>query len=127
MERFEFYKNVGDVTFEKMKQVVNKMDLITFCLEDLKGCEKLYGLMFIFTELGDLEQPDIDLIKKTSILIIGDMMNLEDDMINNFVDVIVETFHSFDKLSDGYLVNHNFVEMEKYLDMRITASLEQNN
>jgi hypothetical protein len=125
--RLNFFKNVRDVTFEKMKEVVHKMDLIDFCLKELKGCEKLYGLMYIFTELGDLEQPDIHLIRKTNILVIGDMMNMDTYFINSMCDMIVDNFYSFDRLKDGYLVNHNFVEMEKYIEMRINAAHERKN
>jgi hypothetical protein len=106
-----------------------KDDLITYCLEELKGCEKMYGIMFIFVETdGDeLSKEDKEMIEFCTILIIGDMFNFSTDFVNMMCDDIFDNFYSFDKLRDGYLVTHNFVEMEKYLKMRKTASQEQNN
>ena len=126
MKRFKYYKQIQDITFDKLKQQEGQ-DLITYCLEELQGCEKLYGLMFIFTELGDMDEEDKDLISKSTILIIGDMMKFEDEIVNAFANRIVDTFYSFDKLRDGYLVNHNYDEMEKYLEMRKSIGQEQNN
>jgi hypothetical protein len=125
MNRLEYYKEIGDVTLAKLGN--QGQDLITYCLDELQGCEKLYGLMFIFTEMGNMDEEEKDLVKKSTALIIGDMVKFEDEIINAFVNRIVETFHSFDKLKDGYLVNHNYDEMEKYLEMRMSAGKEQNN
>jgi hypothetical protein len=110
---------VSESALDKLEEQRNKMDLITCCLENLEGCEKLYGLMFIFTQLGDLKDNDeLNLIKTTSLLIIGDMVELDDDLINEIIDKTIDNFYSFDKLKDGYLVTHNFDEMKNYLDMR---------
>jgi hypothetical protein len=117
MERIKFFRKIGDVTLAKLEEKRGQ-DLITYCLEELQGCEKLYGLMFIFTQLGDLKEEDSFLIGLTSTLVIGDMMNMEDEFINRMTDNIIESFYSFDRLKDGYLVNHNFDEMEKYLEIR---------
>jgi hypothetical protein len=125
MNRLEYYKEIGDVTLAKLGN--QGQDLITYCLDELQGCEKLYGLMFIFTEMGNMDEEEKDLVKKSTALIIGDMVKFEDEIINAFVNRIVETFYSFDKLKDGYLVNHNYDEMEKYLEMRMSAGKEQNN
>jgi hypothetical protein len=125
MNRLEYYKEIGDVTLAKLGN--QGQDLITYCLDELQGCEKLYGLMFIFTEMGNMDEEEKDIVKKSTALIIGDMVKFEDEIINAFVNRIVETFHSFDKLKDGYLVNHNYDEMEKYLEMRMSAGKEQNN
>ena len=124
-KRFKFFKKIGNNTITKIQE--QKGDLITYCLEELQGCEKLYGLMFIFTEMGDMEEEDKELIRFSTTIIIGDMLNLKIDFINHMVDNIVDSFYSFDRLRDGYLVNHNFVEMEKYLKMRKSVGEEQNN
>ena len=124
--RFNFYKSIRDSTIDKLRE--KEQDLITFCLEELEGCEKLYGLMFIFVEMGnDLDDEDKKLIEFCTILIIGDMAQMERSFVNNMIDNIIDNFYSFDKLRDGYLVNNNYEEMNKYLEMRKTASQEQNN
>jgi hypothetical protein len=127
-ERFNFYKSVRDSTMSKL--IEQKNDLITYCLEELEGCEKLYGLMFIFVETDNndnVDKEDKELIEFCTILMIGDMLKFENELINALVNRVVDLFYSFDKLRDGYLVTHNFVEMEKYLKMRKTAGQEQNN
>ena len=124
-KRYKFYKKVADTTIDKLKE--KEQDLITYCLEELEGCEKLYGLMFIFTETGDMEEEDKDLIRFSTTLIIGDMMNMKTDFINPMIDNIVDEFYSFDRLRDGYIVNHNYDEIERYLHMRKTTGQEQNN
>jgi hypothetical protein len=122
-KRYDFYMMVSESALDKLEEQRNKMDLITYCLENLEGCEKLYGLMFIFTQLGDLDDNDeLNLIKTTSLLIIGDMVELDDDLINEIIDKAIDNFYSFDKLKDGYLVTHNFDEMKNYLDMRINLA-----
>ena len=118
-KRYDFYMMVSESALDKLEEQRNKMDLITYCLENLEGCEKLYGLMFIFTQLGDLDDNDeLNLIKTTSLLIIGDMVELDDEFINEIIDKAIDNFYSFDKLKDGYLVTHNFDEMKNYLNMR---------
>jgi hypothetical protein len=117
-KRFDFYKYIADSTIEKLEAQRNKMDLITYCLDELKGCEKLYGLMFIFTEIGKLAPEDADLIRYTNVLIIGDMMNLDDAFVEDVADKVVDSFYTFAKVNDGYLVDHNYVEMQRYFDMR---------
>ena len=124
--RFNFYKSIRDSTIDKLRE--KEQDLITFCLEELEGCEKLYGLMFIFVEMGkDLDDEDKKLIEFCTILIIGDMAQMKRNFVINMIDNIIDNFYSFDKLRDGYLVNHNYDEMNKYLEMRKTAGQEQNN
>ena len=49
------------------------------------------------------------------------------NFVNNMIDNIIDNFYSFDKLRDGYLVNNNYDEMNKYLEMRNTSGQEQNN
>jgi hypothetical protein len=125
--RFNFYKSVRDSTMIKLRE--KNDDLITYCLEELEGCEKMYGLMFIFVEMdGDeIGKEDRELIEFCTILIIGDMAQQQTEFINRTCNTIIDEFYSLDKLRDGYLVTHNFIEMEKYLKMRKTASQEQNN
>tara|TARA_R110000868_G_scaffold76018_1_gene219045 strand:- start:1803 stop:2216 length:414 start_codon:yes stop_codon:yes gene_type:complete len=128
IDRLNYYLKVSDVTIDKLQ--VQKNDLITYCLEELEGCERLYGLMFIFTQMDEndnVEVEDRDLIRKCTTLIIGDMINQPQDFVNEMVETIVDEFYTFDRLKEGYLVTHNFIEMEKYLNMRINASKVTNN
>ena len=128
IDRLNYYLKVSDVTIDKLQE--KKDDLITYCLEELEGCERLYGLMFIFTEVdesGNVGSEDKELIRKCSTLIIGDMINQPQDFVNEMVETIVGEFYTFDRLKEGYLVTHNFDEMEKYLNMRINASKATNN
>ena len=128
IDRLKYKLKLSYVTIYKIKK--NKDDLITYCLEELEGCERLYGLMFIFTEVdesGNVGSEDKELIRKCSTLIIGDMINQPQDFVNEMVETIVGEFYTFDRLKEGYLVTHNFDEMEKYLNMRINASKATNN
>lgn len=125
--RFNFYKSIRDTTMTKLKEQNN--DLITYCLEELEGCEKMYGLMFIFVEMDSdkIDDEEKRLIEFCTILIIGDMAQQQTEFINRMCNTIIDNFYFLDKLRDGYLVTHNFDEMNKYLEMRKTAGQEQNN
>ncbi len=126
-KKLDFYKSVTDSTLDKFNER-NFKDLITYCLEELEGCEKMFGLMFIFTEIDeDVSPEDKEMIKFCTILIIGDMMNMDRDFTNSMCDSIIDVFYSFDRLKDGYLVTYDYPEMSRYLEMRKTAVKESYN
>ena len=90
-KKLEFYKTITDSTLDKFNER-NFQDLITYCLEELQGCEKMFGLMFIFTEMDkDVSTEDKEMIKFCTILIIGDMMEMDsyftNSMCNNIIDL----------------------------------------
>lgn len=91
-------------------------------MEDLKGAEKLYGLQFYFTtsEEVELNENEKDLITFTHSLIIGDLMNEDEELRNSLIDNVIDSFYDFDKLRDGYLVNHKFDDMEEFMEQRKT-------
>jgi hypothetical protein len=126
-KKLEFYKTITDSTLDKFNER-NFQDLITYCLEELQGCEKMFGLMFIFTEMdNDVSPEDKDMIKFCTILIIGDMMEMDSYFTNSMCDNIIDMFYSFDKLKDGYLVTYDFPEISRYLEMRKKAVEESYN
>jgi hypothetical protein len=55
------------------------------------------------------------------------MAEQETEFINRTCNTIIDEFYSLDKLRDGYLVTHNFIEMEKYLEMRRNPNKVINN
>lgn len=126
-KKLDFYNSVLDSTLDKFNER-NFQHLISYCLEELQGCEKMFGLMFIFTEMdNDVSPEDKEMIKFCTILIIGDMMNMDKHFTNSMCDNIIDMFYSFDKLKDGYLVTYDFPEMNRYLEMRKTAVEESYN
>ena len=116
-KKFDYFKNIGDTTIAKFKE--QKDDLMTYCMEELQGCERIYGLMFIFTVMEDkMDYEEKELIATCTALIIGDMLEMDTHFANSMCNNIVDMFYSFDKLTEGYLVTTNFDEMKRYLKMR---------
>lgn len=122
-KRFKFYQSVRESVYDKLQNEREpNTDMIQYVLNELKGCEKLFGLRFIFTELNNnMEEEEKNLINDSTALIIGDMVDQEDNFINETIDVVIDTFYSFDKLKDGFLVGHDFDEIKNYLDTRLNT------
>ena len=122
-ERFKYFLKVKDSVFKKIEEdSIGKKNMLLFILEDLQGVEKLYGLQMFFTtsDENELTEEDKNLIITSHALIIGDLMGTDSNKVNDIVDNIIEQFYDFDKLRDGYLVSHNFEEMEDFIQQRIS-------
>jgi hypothetical protein len=120
-ERFKYILKVKDSVFKKLQEdSVGKKNMLLFILEDLQGVEKLYGLQMFFTtdDVNELTEEDKNLIITSHAVIVGDLMGVDSNKVNDIVDNIIDRFYYFDKLRDGYLVNHNFEEMEDFIQQR---------